>query len=100
MFGHVPISSLRLNASLYLNNISITLIFSQSYLNMNYLDKCTFLIFLCLSCTFFHHLDITMDICLSVISVLFPFQCIYKVIKVPAELLCFLEPTISAQALL
>ena len=29
MLGYVPISSLRLNASLYLNNISITFIFSS-----------------------------------------------------------------------
>ena len=31
MFGHVAISSLRLNASLYLNNMSITFIFSSLF---------------------------------------------------------------------
>ena len=62
IFRQVPISSLKVNAPLYLYNMSITPV---SFLNLTdkfYLNLCTYLIFPCLIYFSFHHLVLTMDI--------------------------------------
>ena len=76
--GVFPYFILRLNASLYLNNISITSPFSL--ISMPYLNLCISLISFCLSYTFSHLWDLAMDN-LLLICPLGPFS-IYKCSKV------------------
>ena len=60
IFGQVPISSLKLNASLYLYNISMTCFCSES--DRHDFSKSTlFLVFPYLTCVSFHHLSLTID---------------------------------------
>ena len=82
VLGHVPISSLRLNASLYLYNISITSFFSLSV--RHDFSKSTYLcpIFLGLSCIFSHCWGLTIDNFPPVLSVLFLSQCVYEFIEI------------------
>ena len=61
MFGHVPISSLRLNTSLCMDKMSITSFFSTSERH-NFLNLHIFLIYLHLSHFSSHHPYLTMDI--------------------------------------
>ena len=60
ILGHVPISSLKLNASLYLYSMSNTFSF-LSPLGMADLNLCIFLVFFHLSYIFSHHWGLTMD---------------------------------------
>ena len=69
IFGEAPISSLKLNVSLYLYNISMICFFSGS--DRQDISKFTYFpIFSYLTYVSFHCLGLTMDICPSFLPVL------------------------------
>ena len=94
MFGHVPISSLRLNASLYLYNISITFTFSSLFrhevLKSMYFSNISLSVMFLLSSSGSNHgyLSIELVCSLSLFNVSTQFVIIFT------EFPCFFKPII------